>query len=106
MITFAPTVLKEQIIIVEMGDDRFEELIDKKILREFIENKANNQSKQYYNFIDEMQMVKYFEGTIISLIWTKPQNNAELLTINQKLEGKPLPAFGILEPIPFQIICR
>ena len=67
MITFAPTVLKEQIIIVEMGDDRFEELIDKKILREFIENKANNQSKQYYNFIDEMQMVKYFEGTIISL---------------------------------------
>ncbi len=41
-----------------------------------------------------------------SLIWTRPQNNAELLTINQKLEGKPLPAFGILEPIPFQIICR
>ena len=61
MITFAPTVLKEQIIIVEMGDDRFEELIDKKILREFIENKANNQSKQYYNFIDEMQMVKYLK---------------------------------------------
>lgn len=61
MITFAPTVLKEQIIIVEMGDDRFEELIDKKILREFIENKANNQSKQYYNFIDEMQMVKFLK---------------------------------------------
>lgn len=45
-------------------------------------------------------------GNKIPLIWTRPQNNAELLTINQKLEGKPLPAFGILEPIPFQIICR
>lgn len=60
-------VLEDQIIIVELDDDRFEELRDKKNLRNFIENKANDQSKQYYIIIDEVQMVKDFEGTIISL---------------------------------------
>lgn len=60
-------VSEDQIIIVELDDDRFEELRDKKNLREFIENKANNQNKQYYIIIDEIQMVKDFEGTIISL---------------------------------------
>lgn len=60
-------VSKDQIIIVEMDDDRFEELRDKKALREFIENKADDQSRQYYIIIDEVQIVKDFEGTIISL---------------------------------------
>lgn len=58
---------KGQIIIVELDDDRFEDLREKKALREYIESKASDNSKQYYIFIDEVQIVKDFEGTIISL---------------------------------------
>ena len=58
---------KEQIIIVELDDDRFEDLREKKLLREYIESKASDDSKQYYIFIDEVQIIKDFEGTIISL---------------------------------------
>ena len=58
---------EDQIIIVELDDDRFEDLRDKKKLREYIEAKASDSNTQYYVFIDEVQIVKDFEGTIISL---------------------------------------
>lgn len=61
---------------------------------------------QFLTLLGRLVFPEVKVGENDSLIWTRPQNNAELLTINQKLEGKPLPAFGILEPIPFQIICR
>ena len=57
----------EQIILIELDDDRFEDLRDKKVLREYIEQKATNDSLQYYVIIDEVQIAKDFEGTIISL---------------------------------------
>lgn len=60
-------VQKEQIIIVELDDDRFEDLRDKKALREYIEKRAEDEKLQYYIIIDEVQIVKDFEGTIISL---------------------------------------
>lgn len=60
-------ITKDQIIVVELDDDRFEEQRDKRILRTYIEEKASDDTKQYYIIIDEVQMVKDFEGTIISL---------------------------------------
>lgn len=60
-------VKKEQIILVELDDDRFEELREKKALREYIESHASDVRLQYYVIIDEVQMIKDFEGTIISL---------------------------------------
>ncbi|MBP5279613.1 MAG: ATP-binding protein [Erysipelotrichaceae bacterium] len=58
---------KDQIIIVELDDDRFEDIRDKKELRQYIETKASDNGRQYYIFIDEVQIVKDFEGTVISL---------------------------------------
>lgn len=58
---------KDQIIIVELDDDRFEDIRDKKELRQYIETKASDGGRQYYIFIDEVQIVKDFEGTVISL---------------------------------------
>lgn len=55
-----------QIIIVELDDDRFETLRDKNLLRQYVENKADKEI-QYYIIIDEVQLVEGFEGTIISL---------------------------------------
>lgn len=60
-------VNEDQIIIIELDDDRFEDLREKKQLREYIESKASDGEKQYYIFIDEVQIVKDFEGTVISL---------------------------------------
>lgn len=57
----------EQIIVVELDDDRFEELRERKALREYIEKRCNNENLQYYILIDEIQIVKGFEGTVISL---------------------------------------
>lgn len=59
-------VKDNQIIIVELDDDRFEELRDKKLLRQYVENKADGEGR-YYIIIDEVQLVEGFEGTIISL---------------------------------------
>lgn len=55
-----------QIVIVELDDDKYEDLRDKKLLRQYIESKANDE-KQYYIIIDEVQLADGFEGTIISL---------------------------------------
>ena len=60
-------VNKEQIIMVELDDDRFENQREKKQLREYIESKASDSDRQYYIFIDEVQIVKDFEGTVISI---------------------------------------
>lgn len=57
----------DQIITVELDDDRFEDLRDKKKLREYIEAKASDNNTRYYIFIDEVQIAKDFEGTVISL---------------------------------------
>lgn len=59
-------VKDNQIIIVELDDDRFEELRDKKLLRQYVENKADGEGR-YYIIIDEVQLAEGFEGTIISL---------------------------------------
>lgn len=60
-------VKDEQIVIIELDDDRFEHLRNKKALREHIEKKCSNNDLQYYIVIDEVQIIKDFEGTIISL---------------------------------------
>ena len=44
-----------QIVIVELDDDKYEDLRDKKLLRQYIESKANDE-KQYYIIIDEVQL--------------------------------------------------
>ena len=41
-------VNKEQIIMVELDDDRFENQREKKQLREYIESKASDSDRQYY----------------------------------------------------------
>ncbi|HJJ54981.1 MAG TPA: ATP-binding protein [Methanocorpusculum sp.] len=64
---FSQGVEKDQIIVVELDDDRFEDLREKGHLRTYIEEKAADDTRQYYIIIDEVQMVKDFEGTIISL---------------------------------------
>ena len=60
-------VERNQIIVVELDDDRFEDLRERKALRTYIEEKASDDARQYYIIIDEVQIVKNFEGTIISL---------------------------------------
>jgi len=60
-------ITDNQIIIVELDDDRFASLREKTALREYIEAKAPDSQKQYYVIIDEVQIIKDFEGTIISL---------------------------------------
>ena len=60
-------VRDEQIIVVELDDDRFENLRERKALREYVEKTAPDESVQYYIILDEIQMVEAFEGTVISL---------------------------------------
>lgn len=57
----------EQIVLVELDDDRFEELRERKALREYVEEKAPDEGTQYYVILDEIQMADAFEGTVISL---------------------------------------
>lgn len=60
-------VAPEQIVTVELDDDTFEDLRDRKTLRAYIEQKAPDESTQYYVILDEIQMVEAFEGTVVSL---------------------------------------
>lgn len=60
-------VSDEQVVIVELDDDRFEDQRDRKALREYVEQKAPDEEEQYYIILDEIQMVEAFEGAVISL---------------------------------------
>ena len=60
-------VSPEQIAVIELDDDRFEELRDRKVLREYVEQRCPDPQRQYYIIIDEIQMVPAFEGAIVSL---------------------------------------
>lgn len=60
-------VSDEQMIVIELDDDRFENLCDKKALCEYVEEQASDENVQYYIILDEIQMVDEFEGTVISL---------------------------------------
>lgn len=56
-----------QIVVVALDDDRFEELRERKALREYVEKAAPDEGTQYYIILDEIQMVEAFEGVVISL---------------------------------------
>lgn len=60
-------VQDEQIIVVELDDDKYEDLRERKALREYVEEKAPDENTQYYIILDEIQMVEAFEGSVISL---------------------------------------
>ena len=60
-------VRDDQIIVVELDDDRFEDLRERRALREYVEMHAPDENTQYYIILDEIQMVEAFEGTVISL---------------------------------------
>lgn len=60
-------VCDEQVVIVELDDDRFEDQRDRRALREYVEGKAPDGDTQYYVILDEIQMVEAFEGAVISL---------------------------------------
>ena len=57
----------EQVVVVELDDDKFEDQRDRKALREYVEGKAPDDGVQYYIILDEIQMVDAFEGAVISL---------------------------------------
>lgn len=59
-------VWKNQIIEIPLDDDLYEELRDRKKLREYIENTISN-DKRYYLFLDEVQMCDGFEGVLNGL---------------------------------------
>ena len=63
----AEGVRDEQIITVELDDDRFEGLRERRALREYVETEAPDEGAQYYIVLDEIQMVDAFEGAVISL---------------------------------------
>lgn len=56
-----------QLVVVELDDDKFEDLRERKALRQYVEEKAPDEGTQYYIVLDEIQMVEAFEGTVISL---------------------------------------
>lgn len=60
-------VKDDQIVVVELDDDRFEEQRERRALREYVEGMAPDEGTQYYVILDEIQMVDSFEGTVISL---------------------------------------
>lgn len=60
-------VKEDHIVIIELDDDRFEELRDKKKLREYVEQQCTDNDEWYYIMIDEVQLAKDFEGSVVSL---------------------------------------
>ncbi len=61
-----------QIFIVELDDEKNDELREKGKLREYVEKKANRDDAQYYIFIDEIQLAEDFVRAVNSL--NKHQN--------------------------------
>lgn len=60
-------VKENQIIIIELDDEKNDELLEKGKLRKYIENLANDSQLQYYIFIDEVQLADDFVRAINSL---------------------------------------
>ena len=60
-------VNEEQIIIVELDDEANDKLLRKGNLREYIEKIAPDNDKQYYIFIDEIQLAEDFVRAVNSL---------------------------------------
>lgn len=60
-------VKDEQIIIVELDDEKSDSLLKKGKLREYIEKVARDENKQYYIILDEIQLVEDFVRAVNSL---------------------------------------
>lgn len=60
-------VKDEQIIIIELDDEKFDDLLIKGELRKYVESKANKDDMQYYIFIDEIQLAEDFVRCVNSL---------------------------------------
>lgn len=60
-------VKEEQIIDVELDDEKNDSLLEKGKLREYIEKIANDENKQYYIILDEIQLVDDFVRSVNSL---------------------------------------
>lgn len=60
-------VSSEQIIIVELDDEKNEHLLEKGKLREYIESLASKENIQYYIILDEIQLVDNFVRAVNSL---------------------------------------
>lgn len=60
-------VTNEQIIIVELDDEKNDALLEKGKLREYIESIATNEALKYYIFLDEIQLVEDFVRAVNSL---------------------------------------
>ena len=58
---------QSQIIIIELDDESNDELLIKGNLRKYVENTANDESKQYYIIIDEIQLADDFVRSVNSL---------------------------------------
>ena len=52
--------VNESQIIIELDDEKNEELLEKGKLRTYIENIANDDNLQYYIFIDKVQLADDF----------------------------------------------
>ncbi len=60
-------VNNDQIIIIELDDEKFDNLLVKGELRKYVEEKANKNDIQYYIFIDEIQLAEDFVRCVNSL---------------------------------------
>lgn len=60
-------ITKNQIIIVELDDEKNDSLLEKGALRTYIENIANDENKKYYIFLDEIQLADNFVRAVNSL---------------------------------------
>lgn len=60
-------VKENQIVIVELDDSKYDTLLHNNELVKFIERKAPNHNKQYYIFLDEIQLVDNFVRIVNSL---------------------------------------
>lgn len=60
-------VKEDQIIIIELDDEKYDSLLTKGKLREYVESIAKDSKKQYYIFIDEIQLAEDFVRAVNSL---------------------------------------
>ena len=60
-------VNEDQIVVVELDDEKNDELLEKGKLRMYVEEIANDTNKQYYIILDEIQLVDDFVRAVNSL---------------------------------------